>query len=334
VMEFLREGRDLNDAVPEPEPEQLNPFAALMATGGEHAGDPPVPTAPKRTLFEDDDNFLADALAEVAAGDGAAKLDLHRDEETDLVAFNTPKDLAERLKDLPESYLRDREVGTRIRLSAQPRFAEQRLAKTRADGDTLWPDVSYLAPIHPVLEWANSRALARFGRDQAPVMAAKVQEPVFLTQATWSNSLGQPVLTQWGAITGLPDRPEVRDLRQALEHSGLTEQASNPGGVRHWLEKIQPLVPTAVDAATEDLRRRRDDMEQDLLARLDEYRRRLERWEQLALAVADHSSAVRKQRDNVISTRDETSSLIDSLAASGEPFVRVIGLIVPTRQPA
>ncbi|WP_410595377.1 helicase-related protein [Amycolatopsis sp. lyj-23] len=328
VMKFLDEGRDLDDVVPEPEPAQLNPFAALMATGGEHTTDPPVPTTPKRTLFEDDDNFLAEALAEFTTNAGA--LDLHRDEETDLVAFDTPKDLAERLKDLPESYLRDREVRTRIRLSAQPRFAEQRLAKARADGDTLWPDVSYLAPIHPVLEWAAGRALARFGRDQAPVMAADVREPIFLTQATWSNSLGQPVLTHWGAITGLPDHPDVGDLRDALEHAGLREHARNRGGVSHWLEKMQPLVPTAVDVAMQDLRRRRDEMEGELLARLERHRQRLGAWEQHALFLVDRGSGSRKRKDDVLTTRDETAELIDSLATADEPFVRVIGLIVPT----
>lgn len=325
VMKFLRQGRDLDEAVPEPEPEQLNPFAALMATGGEHADEPPVPTAPRRTLFDDDDNFLTEALAEI----GTDTLDVYRDEERDLLAFDTPEDLAERLKDLPESYLRDREVATRIRLSAQARFAEQRLAEARAEGHTLWPDVGYLAPIHPVLEWATSRALARFGRDQAPVMAAEVDAPVFLTQAVWSNSLGQPVLAHWGAITGLPDQPEVGDLREALEQAGLKEQARNPGGVARWVEELQPLVPDAVEAATDDVRRRREEMEGDLLARLDEHRRRLTAWEQEALFVVEQTNADSKRKDDVINTRDEISALIDSLAAAGEPFVRVVGVIVP-----
>lgn len=330
VMRFLQKGADLDEVVPEPEPEQLNPFAALMATGGEHTADPPVPTAPQRTLFDDDDNFLSEALAAIT--ENADELDVHRDPETDLIAFNTPRDLAERLGELPESYLREREVTTRIRLSAQPRYAEQRLAKARADGDTLWPDVGFLAPIHPVLEWATSRALARFGRDEAPVIAASVDEPVFLTQATWSNALGQAVLTHWGAVTGLPGQPTVGELRDALDRAGLAENAHNPGGVRPWLDKLQPLVAGAVDAATNDLRVRRDSMESALLERLDAHRTRLSSWEQQALFVLDASNAGAKRREEVISTRDETSTLIDSLATAGDPFVRVVGVIVPIAQ--
>lgn len=328
IMELLRQGKDLATEINDPE--EVNPFAALIATGGEHADDPPVPTAPRSTLFDDDDNFLTEALHEITDNPGA--LDIHRDEDTDLLAFNTPADLAERLKDLPDSYLRDREVSSRIRVSAQRRFSEQRLAKARAEGKTLWPDVSYLAPSHPVLEWATSRALARFGRNQAPVMAAPVPEPVFLTQATWANSLGQPVLTRWGAITGLPDEPKVGDLREALERAGLKEHARNPGGVAGWIERLQSFVPAAVEAATEDLRRHRDEVEGDLLERLDEHRKRLSRWEQRALFVVEQAGGSARSKDAVASTRDEISELIDSLAAAGEPFVRVVGLIVPDRR--
>ncbi len=327
VMEYLAGGRDLDEAVPPPEPEQLNPFAALMATGGEHEAEPAVPMAPRRTLFDDDDNFLTEALEEIAPG--GRDLHVHRDEENDLLAFDTPDDLATRLADLPADYLAERGVRDRIRVSAQARFAEQRLASARDEGDTLWPDVGFLAPIHPVLQWAVSRALARFGRGQAPVIATDVSEPVFLTQAVFSNALGQPTVARWGAVTGLPEAPQVGDLPEAVQQAGLAERATNPGGVETWIGKVQPLVSAAVDAATADLWERREQVEGDLLERLDGERRRLGRWEQLALDLADRPGASRKRRDDVVAKRDETSELIDSLAATGRPFVRVVGVLVP-----
>lgn len=328
VMRYLQQGVDLDDATPRPEPDELNPFAALIATGGEHTGEPPVRTASRRTLFDDDDNFLTAALDEITGG--RVGLDVHRDEEKDLIAFDTPADLAERFRDLPDGYLREREVTTRIRLSAQARYAEHRLAQARAEGDTLWPDVGFLAPVHPVLDWATSRALARFGRAEAPVMAAPFHEPVFLTQASWPNALGQPVLSHWGAITGLPGSPVVGEMLEALERAGLKERARNPGGVTAWTEKLQPLVADAVDAATDDLRRRRERVEADLMARLDGHRRRLATWEHQALAVADRAADAARRRASVVSTRDETANLIDALVPSGEPYVRVVGVIVPT----
>lgn len=331
VMGYLHQGCDLDEVVPEPSSDAINPFAALMASGGEHETEPPVPTAAQRTLFDDDDNFLAEALDDITSE--SSSLDVHRDHETDLLAFNTPKDLVARLRDLPASYLKDRSVTERIRLTGQMRFAEQRLALARASGDTLWPDVGYLAPIHPVLDWAASRALTRFGRGEAPVIAGDVRDPVFLTQAVWSNALGQPVVTHWAAIAGLPDTPQVGDMADVLERVGVKERVSNPGSVDGWLDVMQPLVGSAVDAATADVRDLRDAQEGLLLHRLEEHRNRLGAWEQLALSAAENSSEPRKRKDAVIAARDETSALIDSLATSGEPFVRVVGVIVPS-QPA
>ncbi|MHA6802323.1 DEAD/DEAH box helicase [Salinifilum ghardaiensis] len=343
VMKYLQEGKDLGTTVPEPEPEQLHPFAHLFASGGEHRDDPAVPTSERRTLFTDADDFLTAALNMIAAEDEQGQqrsdmrtraLDVERNEETDRLSFNTPQDLAERMRDLPEDYLRAREVTERIRVSGQKHFAEQRLQKARADGVTLWPDVSYLAPVHPVLQWATSRALARFGRDQAPVMAAKVDVPVFLTQASWANELGQPVVTHWGAITGLPEQPVVGDLAEVVQRAGLQAGAENPGGVEHWVEKLQPLVPQAVAAAKADLRERRDELEDGLTARLQEHRDRVDAWKQQALFVADRAADANKRKATVHSTTEETERLIDALAASGEPFVRVVGLIVPAGRTA
>ena len=39
-------------------------------------------------------------------------------------------------------------------------------AALSAKGGTSWPDASYLAPLHPVLDWAADRALSELGRGQ------------------------------------------------------------------------------------------------------------------------------------------------------------------------
>ena len=49
VMKAIREGQDLDDVVPDPTPEAINPFAALMAVGGQHETDS-TPETVRRTL--------------------------------------------------------------------------------------------------------------------------------------------------------------------------------------------------------------------------------------------------------------------------------------------
>lgn len=324
VMDAMLQGRDLDEVTRAPDPAALNPFTALMVVGGEHRTDSATEIAPIRTLFDDDDNFLTDALRDVADEVGPNKLDLARDKDTDFVAFIPPADLIPRFRDLPPDYLAERGVTERLKLSANRAFAEGRLAKARRETDSTWPDVHFLSPIHPVLDWVADRALTRFGRAEVPVMAGDVSEPTFLTQAVWSNLLGQPAIAHFGAVTGLPDEPAVGDLLDAVDAAGIKEKAVNPGGAGVALARLAGLLPLAIDAATKDLHDRRGTIETDLLARIDRYRSRLRSWEQLSLL------RVSQLRTEAVSTvADETSSLIDSLATSGDPLVRVIGIITP-----
>lgn len=331
VMNALREGRDLDEIARPPKPEALNPFAALMAVGGEHRAEAAPEVAPLRTLFDDDDNFLTEALRDVEDEVGAHRLDLTREPDNDLVAFNPPEDLKPRFRDLPPDYLAERGVTDRLRLSASVPFAAERLAKVRRDTDSTWPDVHFLGPIHPVLDWAADRALTRFGRGEVPVLVGEVTEPTYLTQAVWSNRRGQPAIGHFGAVTGLPTAPYVGDLIDAVAAAGIKEHAVNPGGAGIDLAPLAALLPLAIDVATKDLYDRRELIETDLLTRIERYRDQLHAWRQTSLSGLDELvlSTGRHRKKHVEVITDQTSELIDSLAASGEPYVRVVGIIAP-----
>lgn len=336
VLKHLQAGDDLDDFVPEPTPAQLNPFAVAMTSGGTHEQDPPPELVRMRTLFDDDDNLLAEALTELIDGDprAAREFDIHRAAEDDLVAFNTPPDLVARLRDLPTDYLRERRVVERIRVTGSKRYAERRLAEARRSEHTTWPDVHFLAPLHPVLEWTIDRVLSRVGRNEALVMAGEVEAPVFLTQALWSNALGQPVVGCWGAVGGLTHgSPTVGDMIATLEEAGIREDAVNPEGLEQLIPDLQPLVPAAIEAALADLRERGRATEEELLARLEDQRRRVKEWAQEALDIvveAAPSARGKHRRQQIAHDVDELSAVIDSLSPHGEPFVRVVGVIVPS----
>lgn len=336
VMKALADGQDLDDVAPDPASEsgrKQHAFSWMLAAGAQHEGAAPTAVARPMTLFADDDNYLAEALRELFPDQ--KKLNVTRDENTDLLAFDTPTDLQTRLRALPEEYLRGREVLSRIRLSANTGFAEQRLAEARKSGTTLWPDVHFLAPLHPVLDWVASRCLARLGRNEAPVMVGNVNEPTFLTQAVWSGADGHPVIATWGAVTGLPSNPMVRDMAEAISTAGMTEHAVNAfssGGVD--LDTLHRLVPSAIDAATADLTLRREDLERDLDRRLVQRRDKLGTWQQHALDLAaDLGLQAGKRRDEIGRIYGTVEDLIASLKPTGRPYVRVVGVIVPSAQP-
>lgn len=329
VMQAIRDGKDLDTVVPEPVAAKLNPFAQLQVTGGSHEGDPTPEEVPRRSLFRDDDNYLTDALADVATESGGHTLDVVRDDDKDMVAFTPPADLVPRFRDLPSEYLTEQKIAERLRVSGSVEFSQARLDKARKSTDSAWPDVHYLAPIHPVLDWAADRAISRVGRNEIPVLSGTVREPVFLTQAVWANSLGQPAIAHWGAVRGLPDHPEVGDFDATLDQAGIREGATSSGFSGVDLDALQYRVGAAVDAATEHIRDRRDEIEADLRRRIDDYRRGLKGWEQTALGIVTDSGRRTGSRLDIEATVDQSTALIDSLAASGDPFVRVVAVIVP-----
>ena len=335
VMEALAKGMDLDELIPDADVaggasvQAEHPFSWMLTAGAQHTSDPPARTGGTTTLFDDDDNYLTEALNELYPD--KKKLDIQRDEDKDMLSFNTPEDLLTRFRDLPESYLRDRKVNERIKLSANLAFADQRLAKARSDGDTLWPDVLFLGPLHPVLDWVVSRSLARLGRNEAPVIVGQVKSPVFLTQAVWASKAGRPAVGFWGAVTGLPRHPSVGGLDDAIDQAGITENAVNPGLGGVDLDALQLMVPHAIDAATIDLERRRDDLDSDLRKRLDERVRRLGSWQQQALFAAEKlTTGASRRRGHIDQIHGEVNDLITEQRTAGRPFVRVIGVIVPT----
>lgn len=329
VKEALRTGKDLDDVAREPKPAALTPFSMAVTTGGEHPSAPAPEKLPPRTLFDDDDNFLAEALQDVAEEAGSTALGAVHERDDDLVAFAPPDDLIARFRDLPPDYLAEQKLTTRVRVTGNADLAEKRLDLARRQSRTAWPDVGYLTPIHPVLDWAADRAITRFERGEVPVVVGDVARPTVLTQAVWSNAAGLAAVGHFGAVTGLPDAPEVGDLLDVIEAAGIKERAINSGGDGVDLAALAALVPPAVDAATAHLRTRRSEFEADLVARADEYRTRLEVWRQAALIRIEDQSGGGRRRDEVERTAADTETLIASLTATGEPFVRVIGVIAP-----
>ena len=176
----------LDEVAPTPTPDNLDPFERLMAMGGHARGrgsrDDRAAAWPVRQRPGVPDRG-AQPRSEAAG-------DLSRTEEQDngLLALNPPRDLVRRMTALPDLL----PEGTR---GHQAAVESPKTSTTPARGSKLaqdaqkmsWPDCLYLAPLHPVLDWAADRVLAAFARDEAPVLAVNVGEPVFCVQATWSN---------------------------------------------------------------------------------------------------------------------------------------------------
>ncbi|UWZ59955.1 DEAD/DEAH box helicase [Dactylosporangium aurantiacum] len=312
-------------------------LAGLLGQVGAAPAHPDVERAAVLTLFDSTGDYFDEALRQVCRPNPEDQLSLRRDDDG-TIAFEPPPDLLYRLRSLPRSYLEEQRIlptrtePGRVRITFSKQLADTRLQAARESSKTQWPNVSYITDVHPVLEWLTDKVLVEIGRHQAPVLAATVDQPVFLLQGIYSNALGRPTIVEWMAVTGLPADPDTVPLTpQLLAHYGLGPRM--PGrAVPYDLPELTKLVPAAVDEARRYLGTREHEYRQRVEAKLAPYRDRVQVWQQQALIAGP-----RPDRRGIDSTADRLLKLVASLETAGEPMLRVLAVLQPhidTTEPA
>jgi len=310
-------------------------FAGITSTGAAAAA-PVVQTATigsERSLFSGDDDFLESALRFTFSN--LAELDWATDGP--VLSFVPPADLLRRLESLPQAYLRQRNLADRIRLTTDHTRANQSLldavnARTNADDSgTAWPEIHHLGPQHPVLDWLADKVLYGTGRGEAPALAADVDQPTVLLSGVWSNRLGEPIAASWLAATAEDGIVEFSEMFDALASAGVSAGMTNPAS-SFDLSALTELLPAIVTAATAHLEGRLEDQVARVKDRLDATKRRLERWQTDARAVAA-DMAPGDTRARRFEDIDRVSRRIDGLVnenlPAASPLIRVIGALIP-----
>ncbi len=326
ITQKLIDGVDPDEAIPE-KPTKGFDLMALMA-GGTGSDDIPSFTAP--TLFRSQMAFVDEAL-QGAFEDADKQLDRRRENNRDdFLSLEPPRDLVKRLAALPQSYLSEQKIAERIKLSTDKEIAETQLEKARNATNSSWPDVGYLSPLHPLVDWLVDKVLLSVGRNEAPVLVADVQAPVYCIQGLYSNGRGQPQLVEWMAITETFSQTVVADLFEVLDRAGVKPGMPNPG------QPIDPApieagIPAAVAIAKQHLDERRADHDRSLDELLAEPTKRLSDWveESNRLAFELDEKRSRQRRAEVKSEQERTESMIESLRTKGQPLMRVVAVLIP-----
>ena len=160
-------------------------------------------------LFPNDEVFLREALAETfaapAADAGANGVHWRENLPYSIVSMVPTRDLAQRLEVLPQSYLRDRNVTEDLKLAVSTKRGKALLddARDNKASPSSWPEAHYLGPLHPVLEWASDRALAKLGRNEVFAVRGDVDYPTVLLLTTLTNRRG-PSSGQFARNSRLP----------------------------------------------------------------------------------------------------------------------------------
>ena len=333
-----------------------------VARTGPHRDGALSGTAEVARLFADDDDYVAAVLRGTMTPAEREELQVRRDSKHDLLELRTDSAVAlrsglrTRLRNLPRELVRGEDsVLDAIAVTGSGPLAERRLQaaqESTSSGDA-WPDVQFLTPAHPVAEWAADRGLGVTERGTALVVTGEVDQPTYLTQATWANGAGQVVIASLDAVgVALPDTGQgsrgsgvedagrtssagpsvvgIEDMVTLLRRAGLDDRAINTGALEEeLLERLRPGVPVALDAATTALHRRRTEFEGDFDQRLAADRERLSVWHQESLDHLTLPSVSCARRERIERTAQGIDDLITSMQVTGEPHVRLLAVIVP-----
>lgn len=312
-------------------------LARIMAT----ASSPPVDAVdqpgPPLTLF-DELSFLREALQEAyvapgaqAAGGGVEWRDYP---QQSIAEFVPPADLRQRLDVLPQTYLAERKVTTKIKLATSKARGKALLAEALADETgTSWPEAHYLGPLHPVIEWAADRAMASLGRNQVFAVRGTVDHPTLLLLGTLTNGRGHVVASAYlTAQFPSPGNPEFCVIEahdsaaDLVGEVGFTGKDSNLGPVA-GIDRLQPLIEPAVRKADSQMRAVFAAAEESVRLRVQEWSRRAVDWTVEAQALIQRADL--KQRR--VSIAEE-----QAIAARMTPqrqLVRPLLVVVPLDHP-
>lgn len=342
IRQVLAGQKNLDDVVrsvediEEGDEDDLEAFLASILNGGPQEPE----TAPKTgnlfegNLYEEEVDFLQDALAEAfdspTDSPDQGGVNFKYDAPHGIAQFTPPRDLIQRMNSLPQAYLKDRRVTENVVLATNKERGEDRLRAARADSTTSsWPDASYLAPLHPVLEWATDRALASLGRGQIFAVRGTVDNPTVLTLATLLNASGSVSAASWVGLE-FPDleSPDFafthpyQSAQEALDDLGLDKETANPGPVADT-DLLNTLIPEAVAKAGSWSQTVFGEIQRQAQSEQETWDRKAREWGEGASALVqrkelkEHHEAVREQRE-----------YIETLAPS-RPLVRPILVVVP-----
>lgn len=332
-----RTAKDREQALEEAAPtkKEFDPWgwAGLDASEPHKTAIAEVPIRPIPTLFAGDDDYFEQAVS-LAFPSPAVAVGWETDGK--ILSFKPPEDLMRRLGALPQSYLRQRNLTERLRLTADAAAANQSLSdainqRGGSDSGTAWPEVHHLGPQHPVLEWIADKLLYRLKRDEAIAIACGVTTPTLLVSGVWPNRLGEPIAADWLAATVEDGMPVFSDLHETLAAAGVRAGMVNPtwnGDTEPARQLVGPVVTAAESRLTDLLLDQLAPIEEQL----NQTKARLERWQAEARSVAaGMRSEVHKRRrlEEIEGRAKQMEALLLDYQPAEAPLVRIVGALLP-----
>lgn len=296
------------------------------------------------SLFKNDFHYATTALTQINQGETVCQWSKVDDEQ--LISLTAPLDLQDRLRQLPREAQAQNDhyslSGDTHRMANEIEKARQ----ARAEEDT-WPQLHYLWPQHPIMEWLGDRVLSRFGRHSAPMLqSAKLQpgEQAFILMSLVPNRKGQPLMVEWQVATRVGEQDAFKlepfesfAERAGLEANGLANRGQN-AAYQSVASSMQSALPAAVATMHDFMALQQAKFAAELDTRLKSTLEELKRLQdkqiiQLELRLENQIETVKRSRFEARSRQigrvfdDYRQWVEDTLTTEPKPWIQVLAAV-------
>lgn len=205
------------------------------------------------SLFKSDYHYATTALKLINQAQTVCQWS--SDDAEQILNITAPHDLQERLRQLPREVQAAQDHYALCANKDRVADAIEHARQAKSEEDT-WPQLHYLWPQHPIMEWLGDRALSMVGRHSAPLLqSAKLQpgEQAFVLMSLVPNKKGQPLMVEWQVATRVGQGAfSLEPFDAFAQRVGLQAGAwPNPGVNAAYLANastMQAALPQAVAA--------------------------------------------------------------------------------------
>ena len=296
------------------------------------------------SLFNDDYHYAKTALTLLNQGQTLCQWSAEDSEQ--VIALTAPSDLQDRLRQLPREV---QAVNDHYSLCADPKRMTEAIEASRqakAEEES-WPQLHYLWPQHPIMEWLGERVLTHFGRHKAPLLQSAVLQPgeqAFILMSLVPNRKGQPLLVEWQVAhrnnSQAPFALESFDTfanRIGLKAGGIPNRGQTPG-LAASIDAMQQALPKAVRTMHDYMVEKQATFSAALEERLEGTLQELQRlqakqMEQLELSLEKQLETVKRGRFEQRSQQinrvfdDYRQWVHDTLSTEPQPWIQVLAAV-------
>lgn len=299
------------------------------------------------SLFPDDYHYAKSAL--ILLNQGQVLCQWSPEDSEQVIALTAPLDLKQRLRQLPREVQADND---HYALCADPKRVAEAIGSARqaGDDDEAWPQLHYLWPQHPIMEWLGERVLMHFGRHKAPLLQSdrlSVDDQAFIMMSLIPNRKGRPLLVEWQVAQRRGTAPftlqafDAFAARAGIRAGGLPNR-SQQAGLAATLAALQQALPAAVQAMRAHMVDRQAVFAATLERRLEGTLRDLHslqdrQIERLRLSLEKQLETVRRGRFEQRSRQitgifdDYRRWVHDTLSTEPQPWIQVVAAVCHPR---